>query len=262
MNALSFAGQFPEISFPIHDTSAPEAPAAPRATMVNISRAQSSDFTIVTAEGDKVTLSASRSAELSFSTYDSAGKTRGSKGLSEAKFSASREFSLAIEGDLNKEELKDIRRAIKTVMKSAGDVLKGDTEHAAERVSKLGKLDTLASIDADVQFRQEVSTLQVTAAPREGETAPPRETASAPTRTLSPPSELKPPANNETLASEPRTRHKLHGSHQETPDAAHRTHHKFPWAHRHDLRFDNLSALRQLIATSGSGHPRGPKVPS
>ena len=75
MDALSLIGWVPENSFPIHDLlRAPDSPTVATASMVNVSKAQSSDITIVTAEGDRVTLSSSRSSELSFATYNSTAK--------------------------------------------------------------------------------------------------------------------------------------------------------------------------------------------
>ncbi len=141
------------------------------AKMVNISRSQSSDFTIVTAEGDTVTLSSSRSSELAFATYNPLGDS-GSASRSAASFSTSRDFSFSVEGDLNKEELKDIRRAIKTVMKSARDVLRGDDEKAFRRASKLSNLDQIASLDANLHFRREISTTQVISRPPETDDRP------------------------------------------------------------------------------------------
>src|SRR5262245_28398005 len=90
--------------------------ASAQAAKVTVSESQSSDVTLVTAEGDRVTLSSSNSAELSFALYNAQGRVDGEDSVAaSAQFSTSRSFSLTIEGDLNKEELKDIRRAIKTI---------------------------------------------------------------------------------------------------------------------------------------------------
>lgn len=120
-----------------------------------MSQSRSSDITLVTAEGDTVTLSASQTMEMSFETYGSKGQSMG--------ISKSSEFSLTVEGDLNREELKDIRKAIKTLLKAERDLLKGHEERATERTAKLEDLDQIASIDAKMEFRQTVSVTQTTA---------------------------------------------------------------------------------------------------
>jgi len=138
-------------------------PDVNQAAMVNVARAQNSDITIVTAEGDTVTFSSSRSTELSFTTYNAQGQQVSDSGdvsAKSAEFRTSSEFSFTVEGDLNKKELREIRRAIKTIQKATRDVLRDDEEKAAERTATLSRLDQLASIDADVQFRQEFSIVQ------------------------------------------------------------------------------------------------------
>ncbi len=140
---------------------------AQKAATVSVSQSQTSDITIVTAEGDKVTISASAMAELSYPTYNGKGQTgQSSESTSSmAEIRTGQQFSLTVEGDLNKDELKDIRRALKTIMKATKDLLRGHTEKAADRTAKLSKLDQLASIDAAVTFTREVSISQ--AAPQD-----------------------------------------------------------------------------------------------
>ena len=119
-------------------------------TMVQASRTQSADIQIVTEEGDTVTLSASRTAELSFATYNSNGQTS-------AELRTGSEFSMSVEGDLSRRELKDIRRALRIIMKAAEDFAENNPEKAARRVSKLSRLDHLAAVNAEFQVRQELS---------------------------------------------------------------------------------------------------------
>jgi hypothetical protein len=132
-----------------------------QATAVNLSQSRSSDITLVTAEGDTVTLSASQTMEMSFETYSSKGVAGSAAGVS-AEVRQSREFSLTIDGDLNREELKDIRKAIRTLVKAERDVLKGHEERATERTARLQDLDQLISIDARMEFRQAVSVTKAT----------------------------------------------------------------------------------------------------
>lgn len=150
----------------LNPQKAPSFAAELQAAQVKVSQSQTADITIVTAEGDTVTLSSSKSAELTFSTYDAQGQVGGSSaqfsGMS-AELHRTSAFSMSVDGDLNKEELKDIRRAIRTIQKAANDVLKGHEEKAAARTAKLANLDQIASIDAELEFNQEVSVTRISA---------------------------------------------------------------------------------------------------
>jgi len=145
-------------SSPLNPQKAPNFAAELQAAKVKVSQSQTADITIVTAEGDTVTLSSSKAAELLFATYNAQGQVGGS-----AELHRSSTFSMSVEGDLNREELKDIRRAIRTIQKAANDVLRGHEEKAASRTARLANLDQIASIDADLEFHREVSVTQVSA---------------------------------------------------------------------------------------------------
>ena len=158
MDSLSSIGGLPiEVSTFRNVTPPPESPDIGHLTMASVSRNQTSNLAIVTAEGDKVTLFSTRSSELSFATYNSKGESAGSTTAASAEFHSSTGFSVTVEGDLSKSELKDVRRAIKTVMKATRDVLMGHDKQAVERASKLSRLDQIASIDASVRFEHEAS---------------------------------------------------------------------------------------------------------
>jgi len=143
-----------------------DSSATVQAAQVKVSQSQTADITIVTAEGDTVTLSSSKASELTFATYSAQGQVGDSSvrlsGMS-AELHRTSAFSMSVDGDLNKEELKDIRYAIRTIQKAAMDVLKGHEEKAAARTASLSNLDQIASIDADLEFSREVSVTQVSA---------------------------------------------------------------------------------------------------
>jgi len=150
----------------LNSQKAPASTLSFQATQIKVSQSQTSDMTIVTAEGDTVTLSSGKTAELFLTTYN----TQGHVGDSSATiFGASTElhrtsaFSITVDGDLNKEEQKDIRSAIRTMQKAANDVRKGHEEKAEARTAKLSDLDQIAGIDADFEFNREVSVMQLSA---------------------------------------------------------------------------------------------------
>ena len=173
---------------PPNTQKTPDSSASVQASQIQVSQSQTADITIVTAEGDTVTLSANKSADLSFAIYNAQGKTGDSSdpitGMSE-ELHRSSDFSITVDGNLNREELKEIRTAIRTIQKAATDVLKGHEEKAAERTANLADLDQIASIDADLEFNREVSVTQVSAqsdttADRQTPQVPATATAQAP----------------------------------------------------------------------------------
>jgi hypothetical protein len=63
----------------------PDSAAAVKSIEIQASQSQAADITIVTAEGDTVTLSARKSEELSYSTYNSQGKADDSNQMTSAE---------------------------------------------------------------------------------------------------------------------------------------------------------------------------------
>src|SRR5262249_48299770 len=123
------------------------------AQRTSISQSQTTDITIITAEGDKVTLSSSVAAQIDYATYNAQGRVGGNL----AGFQIQRDSSLTIEGDLSPAELKDIRKAIKTIQKATHDLASGDAGKTAQRTARLGGLDTIAELDAEISMSQTVS---------------------------------------------------------------------------------------------------------
>jgi hypothetical protein len=126
---------------------------------VGVSRQQDTDITIVTDEGDKVTISYDTELQAGYMIYDSLASTKGDLASSKGEvfgFHASRELTISVEGDLNKQELKDIKKAMKGIERVMKDFLSGNTGHAITDASKMGSLESISSIEASVQLEQSV----------------------------------------------------------------------------------------------------------
>jgi len=145
-------------STPLNSQKAPSSAAELQAAQVKVLQSQTADITIVTAEGDTVTWSSSKAAEVSFATYNAQGQTGSS-----AELRRTAAFAFSVDGELNREELKDIRRAIQTIQKAANNLLKGHEKQAATRTARLATLDQIASINADLTFQREVSVTRFSA---------------------------------------------------------------------------------------------------
>jgi hypothetical protein len=72
----------------------------------------------------------------------------------------SREYSILVEGDLNKTELRDIRKAIRTIEKIMRDFLSGDIDHAVGKAMKISRLESISTLEASLQFERSLSVDQ------------------------------------------------------------------------------------------------------
>ena len=133
----------------------PQAAPGLQATRGTVQQSIGASVTIVTAEGDKVTLSASSERQLEFATYNARGFIRGNRSTQSQAVRNS--LSVSVEGDLSREELHDIRKAIKTIGHVANELAEGDVDGAARQAEKLQRLDSLAGIEAEVEVKQEVT---------------------------------------------------------------------------------------------------------
>jgi hypothetical protein len=93
-------------------------------------------LSLTTAEGDKVVLSISRGST-------SAAATDG--GDYASLRTRQTQVKIQVDGDLNADEIEDIRKLAKIVSRAASDVLRGNIGRADHRVAKADKLDSIQS---------------------------------------------------------------------------------------------------------------------
>jgi hypothetical protein len=133
---------------------------------VSISR--SLNLSLVTAEGDKVTLSTSAQAAAVYANVESAEV--GENGdyyhrqqeLSAAGYQFELDFS--VQGDLNSEEQHEIRQVIKTLNKMMHQFMHGNQLPDPAGIGKLSGLETIARLDAQLSYERTVMTAQQTSA--------------------------------------------------------------------------------------------------
>lgn len=134
--------------------------SASEVTRVTSSLQQDTDVTIVTAEEDKVTLSSASQYHTAYATYEGVRCIGGDftevQGQS-LSLGASRELSVMVDGNLNKEELKDIEKAMRTIDNILRNFLSGDIDHAASELMKINALKSISSLEASLQFEQNLS---------------------------------------------------------------------------------------------------------
>lgn len=132
-------------------------------TDVTVTNQIKSEITITTADGDTVTLNKASLFEASFTAYTQSGEINDSPyniSAASASVNVSKEFSLSVEGELDREEIQDIAKAIRQVNKIMRMLLSGNMEHALKRATKLYRLDSLAGIEAMVEAEKSVSVTE------------------------------------------------------------------------------------------------------
>jgi hypothetical protein len=113
---------------------------------------RSMDLSIVTAEGDRVTLSASSTRALGYAA--AAGTSDGTSVLAGAlQVNGSDDVSLSVEGNLSHEELVDLQKVVKAFERAAA---KGDASRLIDRLSR-PDLDTIGSISGRAQWETSLS---------------------------------------------------------------------------------------------------------
>jgi hypothetical protein len=122
---------------PCHPPRQAEATSAKTAAAVGGQvHSRSLDVTITTADGDRVTLSASESASIA-GVATSDGRRAGVS-------STESSVSLTVEGSLDRREWRDLRKVLKVLAKAAAHQ---DSERLARRLSR-PDLDTIATVQA------------------------------------------------------------------------------------------------------------------
>src|SRR5262245_2433462 len=136
-----------------------------RLTQVQAETHTSADITLVTAEGDKVTLSTDAVLQAAYSRYDARGRLRGyglERHAETFQLASANDISLQIEGDLNSAERADIEQALDTIEQFAADFFTGKGDEAPNQTFNLGNLNTLRSIDATLELSQSLTVSQQT----------------------------------------------------------------------------------------------------
>lgn len=127
--------------------------------MTAVSREQSADITLLTKEGDKVTLAFDSSFEAAYATYDRQARMNGAQTESRGQLSSvhvTREITLSVEGDLNAEEKKEIKEVVGEIFKMMKNFLSDPVGDPTVSAVKDIELDTLANVEAKFEVSRSV----------------------------------------------------------------------------------------------------------
>jgi hypothetical protein len=152
---------------------------------LKISEDQSAAIDIVTAEGDKVTLSADQHAEATLLTYEHLAYANTGYAAEEGQlidYSEERNIALFVEGELNGEEIADIQALLADLGRLLKNFLTGKGEGGLEEsYPDLQRYSSLSAVAADFEYHADMQYLNLEAhqlaveaagRPRLPETAP------------------------------------------------------------------------------------------
>jgi hypothetical protein len=130
-----------------------------------VSSSQSIDLALMTKEGDKVTLSIDAQASALYAAFgevESGGGDELDVRFGELSISqADRDVTLTVQGDLNKDERREIGRVIRTIDKMMRNFVEGDLGALMDKAEKLQGLKTVDNLELSLAYqRQEVVAQQ------------------------------------------------------------------------------------------------------
>ena len=132
--------------------------------------AVSNDFygrlAVTTAEGDRITLTADLETGFQSGSYESrveADRTAANVGTTYTHYTLQRNFGVAVNGDLNEEELHDLELLFQKISNIFRGFLQGQDEDARAHTTKLAEgfraLDSLSSLDLSVDAVRSVAVV-------------------------------------------------------------------------------------------------------
>jgi hypothetical protein len=130
---------------------------------VNADTQTKADVTIMTAEGDKVTLSASTALHAMYTSYDMRGRVSDQRVAAHSnalQLTSSQQTTVTVEGDLSEAELADIQHLLGSLEEMVGDFLAGDLDGVMSQALSTDNLDSLAGFDATFVYTQQVTVEQ------------------------------------------------------------------------------------------------------
>lgn len=139
-----------------------------RLSGLNLCQEQSTEIAIMTDEGDKVMLSTQQHAEAALLSYEHLAYKNTRYDWEEIKwvdFTMEREVVLAVEGELNEQEIADIQSLLKELGGMLQAFLTGEnaSDSSPEVASDLDRFSTISAFEADFEYQTSVQYWNVEA---------------------------------------------------------------------------------------------------
>lgn len=131
-------------------------------TRASINVQASAGISLTTEDGDKVTISANSSTQARLQTYNFLGQLQGQTVAAqgeEFQLATSSGFSIAVEGDLDQEELSDIKKLLNSLSAVSKDFFSGNPTGGLRHLSRLDDLDSIDSFQANFSYSLEATAV-------------------------------------------------------------------------------------------------------
>jgi hypothetical protein len=138
---------------------------AEQARVAALTTSRELDVSLVTREGDTVTISLDARAAALYGKYERVGMNEAGATYQKSELTAAlyeREMTFTVEGDLNPAERRDIRKALKTLDRMMHNFTKGHARPMMMGAKRLQGLDTIAGLDASFSYERQVLVAEQT----------------------------------------------------------------------------------------------------
>ena len=137
---------------------------------VTVSNDFSGRLSVRTAEGDRITRTASLEADFLAGRYHAHGRSRQAKvsiGAEYSRYALQQDFGITVEGDLNEQELSDLHKLLQNISDIFRGFVEGQDEKVLAQTATLAErfcgLGTLSSLDLRVEVVRSVTVVAASA---------------------------------------------------------------------------------------------------
>lgn len=153
------------INYYPNESAANRSLNATQTQIAAITSSRSLGMRLETEEGDKVTFSLDAKASAVYATHREVGMDNGSfnaqwEELSGGQFE--RQMTFKVEGNLNKQERREIRRVMKSINRMMKNFVQGKLNPMMAKIQKLQGLDTIDSLEVGMSYERRVIAAQQT----------------------------------------------------------------------------------------------------
>jgi hypothetical protein len=162
-------------------------------TRVDFKAKARTEITVLTNEGDLVTISGKASLRIAYLGYDSQGRPVGGPDAGTTTLAASfrQQLSISVRGDLNEEELADIERLLGEIQATVENALTGGPNNAADTGLPFADLGSLSAVKASFKYSAKLTAVTGVGPGGQAVSAPP---AAPPITTAGPQADTTSPA--------------------------------------------------------------------
>jgi hypothetical protein len=159
---------YQNVQTPLNDPASGQGYAtldASRSRVAATSQEQHLEMELITAEGDRVTLSLESQSRALAVTYADMHAEPGRTAFSKGELfvgEEERSMTVTVEGDLNAQEKKDLGKVLKTLKKMMAHFVNDRLKPMLAKAKQLGKLETVAGLEVEMSYSRQVLVAEQT----------------------------------------------------------------------------------------------------